>query len=298
MSSNTIYTLAQAEHFKPTWLYIKQHNTTGLKYFGKTVKNPYKYRGSGTYWKSHLKKYGYDISTIWCKLYTNIDEIVKYAVQFSEENKIVESNDWANLIIENGIDGGCSPSTETRKKISISLIGIGKGIPKPPFSNIHKNNISLALSGKTRNPCTAETKSKIGLSNRMSVNDFIDKSNTIHNKRYSYDKVTYVNAHTHVIINCPMHGDWTTTPNDHLSGCGCPICANIHRGLIKSQKAFLIFIEKASVKFNNKFVYTFDNYNGARDNMIILCPIHGEFKQIPRVHLHSKYGCKQCSHNR
>lgn len=42
--------------FLPTTLYIKTHNKTGLKYFGKTTSNdPYKYKGSGSYWLDHLK---------------------------------------------------------------------------------------------------------------------------------------------------------------------------------------------------------------------------------------------------
>lgn len=35
-------------------LYVKIHNVTGLKYFGKTTKDPFKYRGSGKYWLAHL----------------------------------------------------------------------------------------------------------------------------------------------------------------------------------------------------------------------------------------------------
>lgn len=33
----------------PTYLYVKQHTITGLKYFGKTIKDPYVYPGSGTH---------------------------------------------------------------------------------------------------------------------------------------------------------------------------------------------------------------------------------------------------------
>lgn len=33
--------------YKPTYLYIKVHSITGMKYFGKTTKNPIKYDGSG-----------------------------------------------------------------------------------------------------------------------------------------------------------------------------------------------------------------------------------------------------------
>jgi hypothetical protein len=41
--------------FKPTTLYVKTHNITGLKYFGKTTNDPFKYKGSGKYWLDHLK---------------------------------------------------------------------------------------------------------------------------------------------------------------------------------------------------------------------------------------------------
>jgi hypothetical protein len=44
-------------------LYIKQHNITGLKYLGQTKVNPDVYKGSGTYWLHHIKKYGNDVST-------------------------------------------------------------------------------------------------------------------------------------------------------------------------------------------------------------------------------------------
>lgn len=101
------------EKFTPTWLIIKQHNKTGLKYFCKTTnKDPIKYLGSGTVWRRHIKKYGKDITTLWCQLFFSEQEIKEYATKFSIENNIISEKDefgnkiWANLIIENGIDGG------------------------------------------------------------------------------------------------------------------------------------------------------------------------------------------------
>ena len=45
-------------------LMIKTHNVTGKKYLCMTTKaDPYKYNGSGVYWKNHIKKYGKDITT-------------------------------------------------------------------------------------------------------------------------------------------------------------------------------------------------------------------------------------------
>lgn len=97
-------------------LYIAEHNVTGLKYFGKTTRYftveelQEKYHGSGTYWKRHLKKHGDDVTmTIYrlCSLNEDSDDYIKpIALKFSQENNIVESNDWANNIPENGLDGG------------------------------------------------------------------------------------------------------------------------------------------------------------------------------------------------
>ena len=89
--------------FKPTYLYVKTHNVTGLKYFGKTVKaDPFKYKGSGEHWVNHIKKHGYDVTTEIVGYYTDKDECVNAAIEFSKINNIVESKDWANLIVEDG----------------------------------------------------------------------------------------------------------------------------------------------------------------------------------------------------
>jgi hypothetical protein len=103
--------------FKPTWLYLKQHNKTGLKYFGKTVRDPKNYHGSGVYWNSHLKKHGYDVTTIWQQLFTTEAELVAFALDYSQKNNIVESVEYANLKPEDGLMGGDTGITEHGRKI-------------------------------------------------------------------------------------------------------------------------------------------------------------------------------------
>ena len=92
-------------------LYIATHNTTGLKYFGKSTKyftqedlQKY-YHGSGKYWTNHIKKHGDDVTMEIYGIY-NLEEVEEKALTFSEENNIVESLNWANLKMENGLDGG------------------------------------------------------------------------------------------------------------------------------------------------------------------------------------------------
>jgi hypothetical protein len=142
----TIYT-----PITPTYLYIKQHSITGLKYFGKTTKDPYTYNGSGKHWTRHIKKHGKEhIITVWVSDLFHDKSIVDYALQFSKDNNIVESKEWANLKPENGLDGGGTPgivlSYETRIKMS------------KPKSDETKAKMSAFLKGK---PKSDETKAKI-----------------------------------------------------------------------------------------------------------------------------------------
>jgi len=120
-----IYNNLVKDKFEPTWLYIKQHNITGLKYFGRTTsKDPTKYKGSGKWWTRHIKIYGNDVTTIWYHLYTEKHVIQEEATAFSVSHNIVESKEWANLMIEDGINGSVKGhyrgevTAETRKKLS------------------------------------------------------------------------------------------------------------------------------------------------------------------------------------
>lgn len=109
-------------------LYVKTHNKTGLRYLGKTEQDPFKYRGSGVYWKSHIAKHGYDVSTEVVFQSDCIDEIKEVGINLSAEWNVVESREWANLMEENGIGGktkttwqkGRVPSNKGKKMPAVS----------------------------------------------------------------------------------------------------------------------------------------------------------------------------------
>jgi hypothetical protein len=93
--------------FIPTFLYIKQHSVTGLMYFGKTIKNPETYLGSGKRWLNHIKKHGTEhVVNLWYCLFLDDETLSEFANQFSASNNITESVLWANLMPENGHSGG------------------------------------------------------------------------------------------------------------------------------------------------------------------------------------------------
>ncbi len=161
---------------KQTKLYIKTHNVTGLKYFGKTIKSDAEsYSGSGTYWKRHLKKHGTDLKTEIVFKSSNINDITKFAINFSEENDIVNSKKWANLIVENGLDGSSVPGVScfnidtgesefvsseefsNREELVGKTLGdkktgekISKVLTGRYLSETHKKNLSDAQMGNVR----------------------------------------------------------------------------------------------------------------------------------------------------
>lgn len=174
------------KNFKPTWLYVKQHLVTGLKYFGKTTAvDPYTYAGSGIYWKNHLREHGSTVTTLWCRLFTDEQELIKYATEFSKNNNIVESSNWANLKMENGLDGapiGNSLSQQTREKISAGNKGkLVTDITRQKMRNRiiseeTKQKISDSLTGRTRGPISEETRQKMKEAHKMVTRVISDES--------------------------------------------------------------------------------------------------------------------------
>jgi len=143
--------------FKPTTLYIKTHNVTGLKYFGKTTGNPFEYRGSGIYWTAHLKKHGNDITTEILGYYTDKDECIQAANLFSTENNIVkavnENNKkiWANQIIENGIDGGATWFGPRPREMVERIAAKQRGVPKSLPPEVAKAAAEKGLATRAKN---------------------------------------------------------------------------------------------------------------------------------------------------
>lgn len=103
---------------------------------------------------------------------------------------------------------------------------------------------------------------------------------------YSYDKVNYINSSTKVIITCIDHGDFNISPNHFLNGQKCPSCSSLSIGRE-------LFINRSSKVHNNKYDYSLVDYINNKKKVIIICPLHGEFDQIPKDHLNGS-GCKNC----
>ncbi len=122
---------------------------------------------------------------------------------------------------------------------------------------------------------------------RLTKNEFIERARTIHGDRYDYSLVDFKNVKTKIKILCGKHDIFEQTPLKHLIGHNCPKCSG---SFMNTQ----YFIEKSKILHDGKYDYSLVKYVNNKTNVIIICPEHGEFKQLPSNHLLGR-GCLKCS---
>jgi hypothetical protein len=130
---------------------------------------------------------------------------------------------------------------------------------------------------------------------RSNTEKFIKRAVEVHGTLYDYSKSVYGNNNMgKIIIVCSKHGEFLQTPNDHLDGCGCPICGK-EKNTKSRTKTTELFIEEAKNIWRNFYDYSKSNYVGCDKKVIIICPKHGEFLQTPNNHVNSQQGCPKCN---
>ena len=126
--------------------------------------------------------------------------------------------------------------------------------------------------------------------NRITTqDDFIERSIIVHNNFYDYSKSKYIGSNKKLKIICPNHGEFEQLPSNHINGQGCPKCSSFGPRYNKDK-----FIEKSIKIHGNKYDYSKTKYIDTKTIITIICPIHGEFEQLPSKHLYGN-GCKKCS---
>lgn len=209
------------------YLYVKTHNKTGLKYLGKTKKNPYEYKGSGKYWLRHIKKHGYDVKTEILLMTDSKEEIKETGLFFSNLWNIVENKEWANLMNETGSGGDNSHNidyeklNETKRKNAKTWVQSEESNKKRSIAHTGKkksaDSVRKTIEGKRRNGTlkqTEESKKKIskalkGVPNQFSKEHLtnVRKRLEVHNKRKL------------VCPHCNKEGQYTNMKRDHFDYC-------------------------------------------------------------------------------
>jgi hypothetical protein len=138
------------------------------------------------------------------------------------------------------------------------------------------------------------------MGSNITTENFIERSKVIHNNKYDYSEVVYVNTVEKVKIFCPEHGFFYQSPNSHLQGKKCAKCAFEQRGIknrniikekyLKDKKVESLLEKQHGNKYKLISLETFENY---KSKIELNCKQHGNFfiaiRQIVRG-----YGCPEC----
>lgn len=119
---------------------------------------------------------------------------------------------------------------------------------------------------------------------KLSLDEFINRSNRIFENKYDYSYVDYKNTRTKVCIVCPIHGKFYQTPKLHLHGNGCPLCSPM------CAKTSEKFIEDSKKLYGDRYDYSKVNYINNRTPICLIDKEFGEYWETPKKHLSKRGG--------
>jgi len=118
--------------------------------------------------------------------------------------------------------------------------------------------------------------------------NFIRKANIIHKKFYTYQDSDCRGSEIPLTITCPIHGNFSQKPVNHLRGSGCPVC-----GRDRTTWNLNDFLLTANKLHNKYYSYEKIIWRGAQEKIEIICPKHGSFYQKAYGHIYGA-GCPKC----
>jgi hypothetical protein len=124
---------------------------------------------------------------------------------------------------------------------------------------------------------------------RGTTEDFVQRARRVHGDCYDYSQARFVGSKEKLTIVCLEHGPWRVTASSHVAGTGCPACGG------RMQLTTEQFIERAQAKHGDKFDYTETVYVNSETPVAVICPEHGQSKQLPNNHLAGS-GCAECAY--
>lgn len=145
------------------------------------------------------------------------------------------------------------------------------------------------------NGCQKCGRRSIQKSQRSSPEYFLQRAYEVHGDRYEYPDIetSYVNAKTAITMICRKHGPYEQTPDDHLSGCGCPDCGKetiIEKATVWTQESFIAACKE---KHQGFFEYSKTVFKGIHEKITVTCPVDGDFDQLAASHL--RHACDDCA---
>lgn len=130
---------------------------------------------------------------------------------------------------------------------------------------------------------------------KLTLDEFIERSNIKHNNKYDYSKSIYLSGKKKISICCPHHGLFNIRADAHrIDGQGCPLCRRAKAARTKIEKSSKSIIIRFKETHGEKYQYDNFIYKGNKIPSAITCKTHGDFNQTPDAHLAGK-GCGLCA---
>lgn len=130
--------------------------------------------------------------------------------------------------------------------------------------------------------------------------EFIRLAKEIHGSKYDYSQTVYHGRRSKVKIICVDHGPFEQQASFHIRGPGtCPTCANKTRvrNMTKNLKfRHNEFINHCIQIHGDRYDYSRAIYNGALEDIEIICKKHGAFWQRADFHKNGS-NCPLCGYN-
>ena len=123
---------------------------------------------------------------------------------------------------------------------------------------------------------------------------FLARARDIHNDRYDYSDVDYINDKTKVCIGCREHGKFWQTPHHHLTGQGCPICG-LEYAKVCNRKDRDLFVQQVKDMYGDKYDLSDCEYVNNKTKVKVKCNDCGETFEIKPNDLLCGHGCKKCA---
>lgn len=177
----------------------------------------------------------------------------------------------------------------------------GAGIPLRILCPVHgafEQTPNAHVSQKQGCPVCARAAQKVRQASDTST--VLAKFIAVHGARYDYSQVAYTNMHSKVAIVCAEHGAFLQSPQSHIKGRGCPLCAtSIQQAYNKRRNAAIenSFEVLARAKHGDKFDYTLTKYTHNQHDITLRCITHNRIlTQTARDHLDGYNPCPHCNH--
>lgn len=126
---------------------------------------------------------------------------------------------------------------------------------------------------------------------KIDKDEFLERCRLRYGDKYKYNLDAFDGIRAgHIIVTCPIHGDFKTTAQNHLlklNKTGCPKCGLECKNKSKT-KSYQSFIDEANAIHNNKYSYPEDNqktFKNRKSKVNIVCKKHGQFNMAAQKHL-------------